>query len=365
MKIDTRHRFCPFTHRPGTLVQIPCTHLVIKIFPTRFELYDWALKAPVLIGALEFGKVGPFNYFTLKQDLERGRLTFLGYGNLGQLSFHLQCAAGGIELSVKKAPPKLSFSWEGELATFAPLKQGERFLISINSSFMEPPSKRSSERLFLGCSKTQVWEKLPFRSSLEEVLPLWHRLGVLTPEHQAASGSSLYDNCRQVVQRGEILEVANKFQELFSAGFTPYGIMVPELADSSYHGYSLPPILAASPLALLFSGASLIRSLFCSVDDKGRLAILPALPPQFHAGRLTGVEITPGLTLDLEWSKKRLKRLHLHVSQASEINLLLPCKRVKTCRLRKSKQDRGVKISLSSPLELQEKGCYYLDQFRM
>ncbi len=64
-----------------------------------------------------------------------------------------------------------------------------------------------------------------------------------------------------------------------------------------------------SPLAFLTEGARLIRNHFIEEEPNG-IKILPALPPECHAGRLINVAIK-GVNLDLEWSKKTIRRLIL------------------------------------------------------
>lgn len=313
MKIQIAERLHPFSHVPGTSLVLPGSTIVLQIFPT-------LLRTPN--AEVQIKLTGPVNGFTIIQDLEKCEVRVLGHAEEGYFCY-LCRADRGLELL------------KGNIS-FSPL--------TFNSSI---PS--SNERLSLGSHKKQDWTLIQRRESLEEILPLWFRLGQLTPAEEASGG--LLQLCQEQSRQTVIPALLN----LFRAGFSE--LLVPRLQDTQYQGFTIPPIGRGSPFGLLSEGARLIRSLFIQ-QDNSTLSILPKLPPQFHAGRMTGIRCPPFGELDLEWSKKEVRRLIFRAESDGELHFTFP-KGVNSFRL-----NRQERLVCGSPIPIQKNLEYFLDNFQ-
>ena len=131
--------------------------------------------------------------------------------------------------------------------------------------------------------------------------------------------------------------------------------MSPRAQDVEYQGVALPKM--ASPLQLISHGAELIERLFIDEDK-----ILPNLPPEFHCGRFIGVPTKLGV-IDIEWSKKILKKVIFHCSNDGILNLQFQ-KTLKTFRLREDFRQRGEVRVCGEGFEVKADKTYYLDNFR-
>jgi len=70
-----------------------------------------------------------------------------------------------------------------------------------------------------------------------------------------------------------------------------------------------------------FGGAAGIIEMLIQ-SRPGRIHLLPALPPQWPAGRLTGVRARGGITLDFEWSDARIVACTLTAPRPTEVTLI-------------------------------------------
>ncbi|MDN3508139.1 MAG: hypothetical protein P0S94_04380, partial [Simkaniaceae bacterium] len=127
-------------------------------------------------------------------------------------------------------------------------------------------------------------------------------------------------------------------------------ILVPKPADDLFQG--IPSNGEIDPLSLLSGGAVAITSLFTEFDGK-TLTILKNVPKEFHAGRLTGYRLSDTLTIDLTWSKKKLRTATFHAKAPTTLHLNIP---FATYRIEKTTH----KTSL--PLHL-DPGTTHLDLF--
>jgi len=209
------------------------------------------------------------------------------------------------------------------------------------------PSKGA--RLFMGCNKKQDFEMVQRRGDMTEIFPLWYRLSQLIPE---------------VVLPSKAVGTMNLLEEgcldlFFRAGFQ--GMFCPRFKDENYLGLipDFDPPKNLCPIGLIHEGARQIEDLFFQVE-KNAWHFLPNLPKEFHAGRFIRLETPEGDELDIEWSKKQLKKVIIRPKTTREIKLSLK-KGLKTFRIRKSLRQRGESargaVSLSSGQTL------YLDRF--
>ncbi len=327
--IKIAERLHPFSHQPGTHLMLPGSQHSLQIFPTLLRLYDHH----TLIGEVTFSLTGPVRDFTIIQDLERLEVRVFGHTREGY--FRYVCKKG--------APLSLQMV-KGNLALKTNLSLGESLPLQV-----------PAERLSLGSHKAQDWMLMQRRLLLEELLPLWFRLGMITPAPTTKVGEDdLLGVCRKAIEERRTEAIGPAFLNLFLAGFS--GLFVPQLEDALHQGFTLPPLRSHSQLFLLTEGARLIRSLFIQ-QEGNRIALLPALPAEFHSGRMVGIECPPFGQIDMEWSKKELRRLILRATSDGEISFVFRPE-LKEFRLGKNF------IPCGTPLIIQKGKEYQLDNFR-
>jgi hypothetical protein len=221
------------------------------------------------------------------------------------------------------------------------------------------------ERLCFGCHKKQEWEEIRKRCDMREIFPFWLRLGsllTLAPRQGEDLGIfTLLKRCRDACDSQRPETIAAAFQKLFLAGFGH--LCVPRSTDEEYHGI-LPLDAAASedsPLYLLTEGAALIRSLFVRSSEK-EISLLKHLPPEFFSGRMLHVACMPYGVLDLEWSKKTIRRVHFHAMQDAEL-LFHFSPTIRRCRVRQRVGEKGEPLLRGDSLVIKSGSHYLLDRF--
>jgi len=356
MRIRVNAHYRPYSHEVGSSCLLPNSSWKVTLFPARIELTSLVSEESFFVSC---AVVGPLSQFTVMQDLERKWVRVFGRGPCGFFSYRLLSFAHDIVLFLERAPEGgMAFTYK-EMTHV--LKGREEFIMS--SSVPSFPSM-CAEKMHFGCHKRQDWTLVKRRLSLKEILPIWFELGKNIPKISMMNVGTarLLTQCRAAIRRKDHEKVGRYFLNLFRVGFE--GILVPCLRDTGYQGVvpdrdEIPS--GGSPLMLLVEGARLIRQLLVQ-EQEGELLILPCLPSEIHAGRFVGVECE-GLTIDLEWSKKSIRRLIL----CPKIGRVYHFKfqpEIRSFRLRRGLRDRGLTYQVDQPIEVAENPFYILDRFQ-
>lgn len=294
--ITLKHRFKPYTLRPGSRLPIPGSLLYAEVFPSLCRIFSQDHK---LIHEKVISIAGPLKRFTVFQDLHRGGLAVFSE----QYKYYV-LPSGEIVSSVKGALPSADSA--------APL-------------------------LSLGVNKAQEWERIRIRRDMKEILPLWFRLAALTPEEK---GKGLLDlgmhrllaDLQDRVENRKKTEICDALSRLWLAGFSTH--FLPRLYDTEYQGI-IPdlPKDAPVPFYLLRYSLPIIQEIFVRVQEDA-VYILPTLPPEFPCGRLLHLTLPEVGELSLEWSKKTIRRVILHAHVSKNIKLYFSRVRGFSCRLR-------------------------------
>lgn len=322
MIISIASRLKPFSHHPGARCLIPGTDYVVEAFPALVRIREFT---GAIVKEVTLDVKGPLNQFTLMQDLERGCVTLFSE----IYNFHI---LPSLEIVFQKNPPL-------------------------------PPLK-VRERLSLGSHKKQEWEGIKRRCDFREIFPLWFRLGAclnLPPyqgDHQGVF--SLLKGVRESIATHQPEMILPRFKNLFLAGFSQ--MLLPRSLDEDHQGILDLPPSKDSPLYLLTEGSALIRSLFLLSADN-EISILPNLPPQFSEGRMLHLACSPYGTVDLEWSKKMIRRVHFHALQDGEVRFHFHPS-LRSFRLRQERDERGISMTCGNLLEIKSGSHYLLDQFQ-
>ncbi|MBI2811879.1 MAG: hypothetical protein HYX67_13770 [Candidatus Melainabacteria bacterium] len=334
MKIKIAERLIPFSHANGTKFLLPRSNIVAQVFPTRIIFTDVDEKLAPFHAVIPF--TGPMKEFTAALDLEKGVLKVFGKTPQGFMRYQVQAKSDGISIEFEK---------------------GDKRVLHLPVNLTIAAHEMPSERLSLGNHKAQDWEAVHRRLDCVEILPLWLRIAAWAPKKAPSAqveNFSLLRDCRQKIEACDKTKVLEAFERFFLASFE--GLLVPRGADTEYQGIAqdtLPE--GASPLPLLTEGAKLIRSLFIQ-EKEGEISILPCLPPQFHAGRMTGMQV-PGGRIDVEWTKKYIRRMTLHTDVDQAMRFKFP-KGVTSFRTGKNK-----KMFADAVFELSKGDTVQLDRF--
>lgn len=320
MKIRIAERLRPFSHRPGTRLILPRSDHVLTLYPTLFKVNDRSIP-------LELS--GPVKEFTVQLDLEKGCVWVWGFYREGYRRFCLWSESGEFRMAGTRG---------GDQAA-APLFHSKPF-----------------ERLSLGSHKKQDWCLVKRRGDLKEIVPHWMRLAQLIPQVQPHQEGAL-GFMLQIQKNKPTLH--DEIWQLYDVGFD--GIFHPRLEDEDHLGISLPPVSRqCSPLALIAEGAKFLRSLF--IESGSQISILPCLPSAFHCGRMVSIDLGTAGLLDMEWSKKMIKRMVFYSAVDQEQTFLFQ-KEIKNFRLKRGSEKGEKIISTGSALSFAKDCTYYFDRF--
>lgn len=320
MKIKIAERLRPFSFVPGAACVIPGTCAVLEAFPTLLRIDEREMKLPL---------TGPVSGFMLQQDLEKHCVYVFGRAKEGYFRLRIFASDAGFHIEAEKGPI-------------------ESELLSAEIPFVP---NAPFERLSLGNHKAQDWDQVLRRSDLKEILPVLFCLGQKIPH---IPPQPLTGTARLLEWPKERKLLAPAIESFVKAAFK--NILVPRLVDDQHQGISPDEKAGGNPFFLVQEGMQRIRALFFKQNER-RLALLPALPIPFDAGRMLGLK-APGVgEIDLEWSKKTLRRVILHADMPGDVLFELPTE-IKTFRVNKKR-----KLKRDEPLLLEPGKTYHLDRF--
>lgn len=348
MRIVIAERLRPFSHVPGSSVILPYSSLRLQCYPTLIRLHQLEAAQPQLVGEIDLALRGPLEDYTVCQDLEAGCVRIWGEGPHGFVRLRLVAEQPHVQLICEKAPGGVRLRMGGQEHL---LQEKETLLIYTGPAVHEV--KPLGERLSLGSHKKQEWPRLREAFDLETILPIWLALGQATPRFEPAfSGTALF------LQQPTLTNI----RRLLQVGFE--GMLAPRLEDTDHLGFELPPVQPAeSPLVLLTEGARQMRRFFIQQSERD-IALLPSLPPEFHCGRFIGVDCEGLATLDLEWTKKEIRRAIFRSKTAADWSFRF-AGGVRQFRVRAGHRDRGRLYRAGESLHSEVGVDYFFDKFEM
>lgn len=342
MRIEIATRLIPYSHTPGMCSLIPQTEWAGAFFPAMVHVRT--MRGPLVSCTHILPIRGPVQDFTIMLDLEKGAVRVHGKGQDGYFRYR-----------VNKKNSDLVLEWEK-----SPVAAQDIILAKGCVAFPTP----IHSRLSLGMHKQLDWDLVLRRADLKEIFPVLLRLSEWIPNGGMISADgqkTLFDLCRLSVEEKQVRTKSADFNNLLTAAFR--GILTPTLYDDLHQGF--PAICSdqeKSPLSLLSSIAELIRSLFFQQDGDD-LFLLPCLPVDFDAGRFLGLQTLEGDHLEMEWSKKLLRRAIIRPIKTREVSLVLQ-KPLKAFRARTNLKDKGRMIDAGIALKLKADQPLYLDRFQ-
>lgn len=359
MAVKIRAYLRPFSHQPGSKLLIPKSPWKAVVFPTRLEISDLTSEDKTST-IIDFTMEGPVKLFTVMQDLERSWVRVFGQSKEGFFSYRLFMEGNNLYFYVERCPDAgLFFSFNGPLQS---LKRKESLLLMSSEVFS---TKENNEKMHFGCFKKQDWVLVKRRLSVIEILPFWYKLGKSFPPKEIFNESDhpLLIECKKLIEERNRVDIGGALLNLFQSQFE--GILCPRSKDADYQGFLSNKPNTYSPellLELLAKSAQLIRLLFMHFEGK-TLSLLQCLPKELHAGRFTNIEVTKGLLIDIEWSKKMLKRVIFYPKKDHTIELRLQ-KGFRSFRLSCGSKKQGIEMMAGQPLLLQKGTRYLLDRLK-
>ena len=358
MKIAARYR--PFSHRPGCACLIPTTACLARIYPVAFILQDSLGNDVKYVWDL----TGPVKNFTIIQDLENQSIVVYGIAQQGYFSYRLFCRDQSVVLELKRGP----------IAGIRLDMPSESRLIHVKDTVVlckrvDSISCRKLEKLSFGNHKAQDWDRIHQRNDPLEYLPFWFALGQQVPSKKTVFDKGNYvllTTCQKLLQDGDKEGFLDALQKLFTVGFQD--LLIPKLYDDDYLGIGDFEKNQSTqlPVSILSKGYELIRQML--FQQKGNtLYILPVLPPLFHAGRCLNLrfENSEGklsALIDLEWSKKLLKKVKITSFEKQTLQFCFQ-KPLKRFRLKHPLHQIGKEYGSDESIEIHQ-GVYLLDCFK-
>lgn len=343
MYIKIARKLQLFSHTPGISCLLPRTLVRISFFPTCLQVEG--------LEPIHFSLTGPVKEFTVEVDVEKDLLRVFGQAQEGFFRYLLFAENNSLVFYLEKGP--LPF----------PLKE-KKVLLSLSQVQRQP----SQEKLSLGSHRKADWELLCRRLDLREILPFWLLFGQILPSLSAEKipeegNYLLLAQLRETIARSDKNRIETALLSLFQAGFS--GIFLPQLSDPRFLGLS--PAVAGSAhsfssFSLLEQSAQLIRSLFFRERER-KFYLLPCVPPSLHCGRYLSLMTSEGDRLDLEWSKKLLRRALIVPGATREVELHLQAS-LDTYRCRRDLRSQGEMRKRGEPLLLTQGETLYLDRFQ-
>jgi hypothetical protein len=324
--IKIAERLRPYSHTPGTACIIPGTCSEVEAYPTLLKIVGKEHKLKL---------TGPVKDFMLEQDLEKNCVRVSGKAKEGFFRLRIHATDAGFDVIGEKGPVKTIH-------------------IPFETKFVHKPT---FERLSLGNHKSQDWDMVQKRCDLKEFLPILFCLGQKIP---LIPPQPLTGTARLLELPTDRADLSEALEAFFKAAFTK--ILIPRLVDDQHHGLAPHEPAEGNRFFLVQEGAKMIRSLFFKQNER-RIAFLPNLPIPLDCGRLVGLQ-APGIgEIDLEWSKKTLRRVIIRASTPGEVILELQ-KELKSYRVRKTMREKGHRQKGTEPLLLEPGKTYLLDRFQ-
>lgn len=332
MRIEIAQRYKPFLYTPGSCVLIPGTFFSARVYPGRVELYykDKIYKEISLLIK------GPISHFLILLDLEKWKMTVSGKEKEGFFRYHIWGENNKLHLLQDKGreplfPPPL-------VAAQAPFLLAEEI-----TTF-----PKNSLRLALGVNKKLHWGRVKERNALEEILPIWLQAGL---PYQISDKDPSALHLPSLPSDGK----KERLLAFFQAGFSD--LFVPRIKDKEYQNIFPDNRLPwEDPFTILAHGALSTLSIFC-VNDENKVYFQT---PIFHSGRMTHFE-TDLATIAIRWSGFRHKMITLSAKKKGNIFLYFP-KNVQSFRLRKNRNEKGIRISNGNAIAIEKNLCYCVDR---
>jgi hypothetical protein len=357
MQIKLQNKLIPFSHTVPIEILLPKTFWKIKIYPTLICFFDMRQQNLQETLKIFLGLKGPVKDFTVFLDLERFEIRVRGESLLGYFSYSIFQKGKEIVFFLEK-----SFS---EGIKFDSFKSGiifpkEEIVLPLESFDFK---SKTLENLSFGIFKLQDFDLIKKRQDMREICPYIYRLSQLIPDSDRKNigTMSLVKNLEDLINKKDKNNLESSFLTLLKVAFSK--TFTPRLSDEDFQGIipneNIPP--SSSSLFILKETARLIREMFFKEDGK-IFHILPSLPTSLFCGRFTNIATSFG-NLDIEWSKKQLRRMIFKANKDFDLKLQLSSQ-IKDFRVLSEKKGRGKLFLRDEVIPIKAQHIYYFDHFQ-
>lgn len=362
MKIKIVKKEIPFSRMPVVFTTLPKTTFGVKVFHGKLEFLNLENNANEICLEIFFDFSGPINNFHVSLNAIKGLIQVLGFSKEGFFRYELFLKEDKICLFFDKAP-NVTICMKTDGGEKEILLQNKLNIILPLS--VKEKGKDLLERLSLGEHKAQDVDLIERRGDLKEILPIWFAIGQTVPALlkplELEGVLSLFQKADEQIKKKEKIDLKDSLLNVYRTGFK--SLFFPLLLDERHQGIlkrNAAVSGATSPLLVLSMGHLAIRSMFFQ-REKNTLSILPCLLPSLHSGRIINLFSDP-LTIDMEWSKKILKKMIIRTRESTKINLQLQ-QGIKSFRLRTKLNEKGVYLNPVDFIEIEPNVNYLLDCF--
>jgi hypothetical protein len=307
---------------------IPRSDWGVEVYPAEIRFF-----CEEKVYSLQLELTGQVEGFTLEQDLEKRRLRVFGKAKEGYYNFEIVQMERAIVVTLTRG-------------NRIPYQFNEKKGLLERNQFLEIPTapveiSNQMEKLSLGMNKKLDWDLVTRRGDLKEILPVLYSLGQIAPAWSGAFPEISLDHL-----------VKYYFESL----------LLPKRFADKRLGISLLTISENIPVSgILYKSYEAIRALFIREENNG-IFVLPALPPKFVCGRMTGIKTSAAL-FDMEWSKGKLHKMRIKAVFNGSLVIKWP-KDVDSFRIKLSPKEKGKMISHSDSIILEAGQVCYLDKFQ-
>lgn len=307
LSIKIANRFKPFSHKYGTKATLPLSSYSLEAFPSFIRVS----KEEEAVLEINFSIKAPVLSFTVMQDIEKAKLYIYGVGGDGYFRFSFWHSNENLHLKLERSHFEITYAIQKiEKLSFCSELEG---VLNVKDELLFATSEKALsletlERLSFGSHKKQDMALIQRRNDPKEYLPLWFALG------QRMKGAK-----PQNVSKVPIEMLKRDFEMSYCDLFAKSNLELKHLGIST----------DKQPISL-YEGYEFIRALLV-YEESGVYHILKQMPHMFDCGRVCDLKLEEGIFIDLEWSKKSIKKLHIKSSRKTSI-LLSFHKTLKACR---------------------------------
>lgn len=358
MQITIFEKFLPFSTRPGIKMLVPGTSICAKFYPTRIDFIEISGSQPKFLGHISIDLLKP-KHPTVQLNLEKGWIDVWGESSGGFYRYRISAFSHSNALTITVLKGNVVLNPVG--ISFAQVETC-CWKMALEGRYM--PQKPLLEKISFGSHKKQDWDLVLQRWDMSEIFPFLYQLGQWIPQTAPAvceGTASLLPACCQAIVKGSRNELLAPFEDLLRAGFE--GLLSPTLSDDLHQGYQFLPVTSkANPLAMCVDAALLVRSML--IQTEGPLfKVLPALPVPFHCGRALNLRLKDKGVLDIEWSKKLIRRMTFQSTVSGQLELRFTSE-IESFRLRRSEEDKGEWLKNGDTIAIEKDTLLFFDRFQ-
>lgn len=352
MQIKIKDKFKIISHDIGSIFLIMNTSYYVKIYPGLLSFKDLDSNKTFNI-YLKFQ--GPVKNFTIVQNLFNGNIEVFFHIKDGYVSYSILTSEESTYLYFDRITTdkfKIEFNEELKISP----KENIKLPINVISN------SKPKEYLSFGIYKKPDIYFIKKRENLNEIFPfifLYSQFYLDAQYNCCLRKNCLLKEIDKAIQIKEKQNLSETFLNVFKVHF--FGSFIPRMNDEEYQNIISNIDKDFSPWCIFIRLYHSIKAMFIE-ETSNELFLLPCLIPDFNHGRALNLKISKG-SIDLEWSKKLLKKVIFIPSCDCSFKIILQSQ-IKTFRIRENKNEKGKIFNNFDDIYFQKDKVYFLDKFK-